>query len=403
MSLTKVSYSMITGAFVNILDFGADATGATDSRAAIQAAIDYAYSLGNGTGNTNQPPVYLPEGKYLIQDSLVLRDYARIVGAGINNTEINATFQNKSAIKTQYGESPTVSDRTEGWNLSEFTLRSTLQQTGSIGINMGGVSGSIFKNIRIASMEYCVVGTQIVQYNTWERMDLAGKFGFYFNSDGGSNTILDPKITFTYNGIRIDKGDFSLIGGSIEGLGALASPHYCLYIGKTPSDSTVAVLKCVNTYFETYDATGELGNYFTTAQQCSLLGITTRGFASTISTVNPLNLLVIGNQTNFSKRIYLQSISFSNALQGNQTAIIQSSSGNNIEFRNSNDTGYSSVSVSAFYPYGDAARLWTTGTGSPEGVVTASPGAMYLNTSGGVNTTLYVKESGNGNTGWIAK
>ena len=40
MSLTKVSYSMITGAPVNVLDFGADNTGATDSTAAIQAAVN---------------------------------------------------------------------------------------------------------------------------------------------------------------------------------------------------------------------------------------------------------------------------------------------------------------------------------------------------------------------------
>lgn len=43
------------------------------------------------------------------------------------------------------------------------------------------------------------------------------------------------------------------------------------------------------------------------------------------------------------------------------------------------------------------------GSGSPEGVVTANIGSLYLRTDGGANTTLYVKESGTGNTGWIAK
>lgn len=46
---------------------------------------------------------------------------------------------------------------------------------------------------------------------------------------------------------------------------------------------------------------------------------------------------------------------------------------------------------------------WTEGAGSPEGIVTASPGSLYSNSSGGASTTLYVKESGTGNTGWIAK
>lgn len=44
-----------------------------------------------------------------------------------------------------------------------------------------------------------------------------------------------------------------------------------------------------------------------------------------------------------------------------------------------------------------------SGTGSPEGVVTAVVGRLYLRTDGGVGTTLYVKESGSGNTGWAAK
>jgi len=45
----------------------------------------------------------------------------------------------------------------------------------------------------------------------------------------------------------------------------------------------------------------------------------------------------------------------------------------------------------------------TAGAGSPEGVVTGNPGDMYLNQSGGAGTTLYVKESGTSNTGWIGK
>jgi hypothetical protein len=41
--------------------------------------------------------------------------------------------------------------------------------------------------------------------------------------------------------------------------------------------------------------------------------------------------------------------------------------------------------------------------GSPEGVVGAPVGSIVVRTDGGTNTTLYVKESGTGNTGWVAK
>ena len=51
----------------------------------------------------------------------------------------------------------------------------------------------------------------------------------------------------------------------------------------------------------------------------------------------------------------------------------------------------------------ETANTVTKGTGSPEGVVTATVGSLYTRTDGGANTTLYVKESGTGNTGWVAK
>jgi hypothetical protein len=52
MSLTKVSYSMITGSPVNVLDFGAKGDGVTDDTAAIQAAIVFC--------EDNILPLYFP-------------------------------------------------------------------------------------------------------------------------------------------------------------------------------------------------------------------------------------------------------------------------------------------------------------------------------------------------------
>jgi len=43
------------------------------------------------------------------------------------------------------------------------------------------------------------------------------------------------------------------------------------------------------------------------------------------------------------------------------------------------------------------------GSGTPEGSVTAPVGAVYHRTDGGAGTSFYVKESGTGNTGWVAK
>lgn len=44
-----------------------------------------------------------------------------------------------------------------------------------------------------------------------------------------------------------------------------------------------------------------------------------------------------------------------------------------------------------------------TGSGDPENSLAAPVGSLYLRTDGGAGTTLYVKESGTGNTGWAGK
>lgn len=44
-----------------------------------------------------------------------------------------------------------------------------------------------------------------------------------------------------------------------------------------------------------------------------------------------------------------------------------------------------------------------SGAGSPEGAVTAPVGALFLRINGAAATSLYVKETGTGNTGWVAK
>ena len=76
---------------------------------------------------------------------------------------------------------------------------------------------------------------------------------------------------------------------------------------------------------------------------------------------------------------------------------------------NTSDIGSTTRRVKALYATtlkpGDGTVTWTSGAGSPEGVVGAVIGSMYTRTDGAANTTLYVKESGagNSNTGWVAK
>lgn len=68
--------------------------------------------------------------------------------------------------------------------------------------------------------------------------------------------------------------------------------------------------------------------------------------------------------------------------------------------KGSNTVTLGNSSVTVVYIAGKVG--WFNGTGSPEGVVTAPSGSLYTNTSGS-GTALYVKQSGTGNVGWIAK
>lgn len=55
------------------------------------------------------------------------------------------------------------------------------------------------------------------------------------------------------------------------------------------------------------------------------------------------------------------------------------------------------------YTIGTGTVRMLSGSGTPEGVVTAVVGSTFQRSDGGASTTLYVKQSGTGNTGWVAK
>lgn len=74
MSLTKASYSMITGAPVNVKDFGAAGDGIADDAAAFAAAIAAVAS----TGQT----IYVPAGTYVIGSALTSTGHLNMFGDG---------------------------------------------------------------------------------------------------------------------------------------------------------------------------------------------------------------------------------------------------------------------------------------------------------------------------------
>ena len=110
--------------------------------------------------------------------------------------------------------------------------------------------------------------------------------------------------------------------------------------------------------------------------------------------------LVLGG---FSSPTAQDNVIEGNVVTGYATADIKltsAASGNQTRTRLRDNT-FSIIAVDANVTAMDYGSL--VGTGSPEGVVTATIGTVFRRLDGGTSTSLYVKESGSGNTGWVAK
>lgn len=88
MSLTKVTYAMIKGSPLNILDFGADPTGVADSTAAFNAAV------AEGTY------IYFPAGEYKFDSTLTVDGIEGLMleGAGAGLITAGTTYANNTVF-----------------------------------------------------------------------------------------------------------------------------------------------------------------------------------------------------------------------------------------------------------------------------------------------------------------
>jgi len=82
MSLTKASFSMITGAPANVLDFGADPTGTTDSTLAFNQALNYTSVITSNSQNNVRQTVIVPAGNYLIGGTVYIQKGMHLKGSG---------------------------------------------------------------------------------------------------------------------------------------------------------------------------------------------------------------------------------------------------------------------------------------------------------------------------------
>lgn len=139
MSLTKVTYSMIHGAPVNVLDFGADPTGTVSSSAAFQAAIDEAAGC----------PVLIPQGNYWFDVGLEYNTTGLGIAQGLKligydmNTTILDNRTGDVLIKATNGTSVGVfTDYQENVVLEQFTISNSTSVASCTGVQLTGIRGA---------------------------------------------------------------------------------------------------------------------------------------------------------------------------------------------------------------------------------------------------------------------
>jgi hypothetical protein len=158
MSLTKVSFSMITGAYINVMDYGATGTGLTDDTAAIQAAINEA-QLRSTTSPNRGAVVYFPEGQYLVTQTLIIsgnRVALRGAGSFLSQLVRNTDYGNTLEIQKVTSGTLQILEKIEVSELSFFHDTATTAMNGAH-LVMAGVTHGRFNELDISNGEFGVL------------------------------------------------------------------------------------------------------------------------------------------------------------------------------------------------------------------------------------------------------
>lgn len=438
MSLTKASFSMITGAYFNVLDYGAKGDGTTDDTVAIQAAIEAAQA--------SAKPIYIPAGNYLVTDTLTVYNGTQITGD--TNFSYGAGY-GRPVYATTITFSPTSSKdlfnyawKGSGPGKIFHTSIENLYMTGNANANNGLKLNSViyakFANLTFESFSvgvYCnatlnnryenifITGATYVGVHyagnaettdTWEQCTFFGcPVGVRFDAVSVAvrfNSCLWEQIT--YYGIDISSRSQSIMVSNAYcedvPYGSSPATDGCMFrIGKTTGDTVADVqnhLIVIGGDFNGRNA-GIAGAGLFNVGVC--WGIYAGGFVAnrwpyiiaTDPTLTNPNSIVLGGYQGIGWSNNIDNLTkvcgfFANGVL-NTGAFNESANFFNVSVN-------SLTSAAGFYNT-SADVAWLAGVGSPEGAVVAPIGSLWSRTDGGAGTSLYVKQSGTGNTGWVAK
>lgn len=196
MALTKVTQQMTSGGFVHVDDFGADPTGALDSTAAIQAAVDYAASLvesqGDGSGDDiNGATVYF-KGRYKVSDPITVFE-ANIRLEGQGGATIFASMQNKIGYN---GAKPVFIIGSENWLEGSIGSANKYQSINNINI--------VRDNTATTFIGVLVTGTR--NFSASNMLIEAGLIGMLFENTSEANVQQISAIGCNYGFVCDNRG-----------------------------------------------------------------------------------------------------------------------------------------------------------------------------------------------------
>lgn len=376
----------LSGAAINAREHGAIGDGVTDDTTALQSAITAAAGS----------ELFIPAGTYLISSALVVPSDTTIRGAGPDATILYAPTLGAAVLGTgQTSYSASTVDRRFRIRVLSLGIQGNSggAVASSIGVDLSQCSSGLVAGCRIRFCETSVRVANVAYYNDVVGCECSNATdGVLIENGANSNAIERVRCVSVANGVVLREGANGAannitigrlwvetysgrgvwMNGSTAGLLAANGVRGCRFeSGTTGVEIEAGGLNC----YITPD------NHFASLTDLVIdAGVRTQWEAGGGFRTNAL----FYDDTTPAAMYYDHAT----------TAFL---------LRNEADSAWVGLRSGNLTLNGGSTIR--SGSGSPEGVVTAGHGSLYLrtDTAGGAGTGLYVKETASGNTGWVAK
>ena len=388
MSLTKVTYSMIQGTMINVLDYGAVGDGVANDAAAITAAITAATASGK--------TLYFPSGTYLFNSKLTFT--CSVFGENFPKVKLKAGGTALST--TDYAVQVGGAGISRRMSMQNIYLEGDNTTTANNGLLFASQWFSSHSKIWVRGFYGYAI--QIAEESYWNFFE-----DIMANFDGENGPWVTPLVGIICLG-SAGKGvtQSTFINIKANGRNYGMEMRFCdqLQIINFDGQNAAAALGIGATstninVLSLYAENCTLGAVYNDSTSCMITGMSIAGTPTKfIGTVDPIYMEFTGT---YSKQFKINkadnAMGYALNINDASEVLLLSSSRAGAAIRTF------AIGTDINLAINGTDSFITAGSNSPEGVVTAAIGSLYLRTNGGAGTSLYVKESGTGNTGWVGK